>query len=273
MALRRRLPLSALIGILIVALGVLWVAGGLALIQRGVRFILLPAARAFATVGIRLDQQPLSGQSVQSLQNRVSDLELKLSSVSVDYVQLKALEEENRSLKKISGFLTENRYDHVSAQVIARNVDSHHAEIIIDRGTLDGIENGMAVIAEDGVFVGKVVSIRERISTVLLTTDEQSRLAAAIAGAEHLSGMVQGEGNGVAKMTLIPQSEPMAANTVIVTAGTEDKIPANLPIGIVDHVDGTPTDPFKTATLQPLVQMHRLDLVVVLRPAALRPTK
>lgn len=271
MALRRRLPLPASVGIVLFIVGVLWVAGGLALIQRGIRSALLPVARVFASVGIRIEGQTSAGQSVLSLQDRVAELEAKLSSVSVDFVKLTALEEENRSLKKISGFLTENRFDHVSAQVISRNVDSHHAEIVIDRGTLDGLENGMAVVAEDGILVGKIISVREHISTVMLTTDEQSRIAASVAGSEHLSGMVQGEGNGVAKMTLIPQSEKIEANTIIVTAGTEDKIPANLPIGLVDHVDTTPTDPFKTAALESLVRLHRLDLLVVLRPAALRP--
>ncbi len=272
MALRRRLPLPIVIGIIFLILGILWVAGGLSLIQRSVRSALLPVARVFASVGVRFQDQVTSGQSNKSLQERVMELETKLSSVSVDFVKLTALEEENRSLKKISGFLVENKFDHVSAQVIARNVDSHHAEIVIDRGTQDGLENGMAVVAEDGVLVGRIVSVRERISTVMLTTDEGSRIAAAVAGAGHLSGMVQGEGNGVAKMTLIPQSEAISANTIVVTAGTEDKIPANLPIGLVDHVDTTPTDPFKTATLESLVGLHRLDLVVVLRPAALRPT-
>lgn len=271
MALRRRLPVSTLIAIFVFAFGILWIAGGLALIQRGVRTALLPVARLFSSVGAYVGERTSQGQTVSSLKEQVSSLEGRLASVSVDYVHLKALEEENKSLKNISGFLTENRYDHVSAQVIARHIDNHHAEIMIDRGLLDGLENGMAVIAEGGVFVGKIVSIREHIATVMLTTDEQSRLAASVSGANRLSGMVQGEGNGVAKMTLIPHSEAIEPNTVIVTAGTEEKIPPNLAIGLVDRVDGTPIDPFKTATLQPLVQTYRLDLVVVLRPAALRP--
>ncbi|MBU1034370.1 hypothetical protein KKD42_01070, partial [Patescibacteria group bacterium] len=58
---------------------------------------------------------------------------------------------------------------------------------------------------------------------------------------------------------------------VVVTAGTEDKIPANLIVGIINEVEGKATDPFKSASLESLVKPERLSIVMVLLPSVLRP--
>jgi rod shape-determining protein MreC len=259
------------LAVAILAVALFHIAGLLQPVENGIRFALMPVARAFAAVGSATNQSGPNGETVQSLEQKNTELESRLSSISVDYVELRSLEEENRSLRKVANFLNDSGYDHVGARVIARTTDPQLASVLIDRGSADGLETGMAVVAEDGVFVGKVTSISERVATVTLTADPQSQVAASLAGVHQLIGLVQGEGNGVARLTLVPQSQPLKANDIIVTAGTEEKVPANLAIALVNQVDGKPTDPFKTATLEPLTRVDKLDLVIVLRPAALRP--
>jgi cell shape-determining protein MreC len=122
-----------------------------------------------------------------------------------------------------------------------------------------------------GLFVGKIINLKERIATVELLTSEQSRIAASRAGQEGLIGVVEGRGNRVARLTFVPQERDLETNALIVTAGTEEKIPPNLPIGLVNVVEGKPTDPFKTGIIEPFMNIDTLDLVLVLRPRVLRP--
>lgn len=265
----RRVPLPLAIGLGFLALGLLHVAGFLRPIEDVIRAALLPAARGFATVGATIESG--GTKSLQSLEEENRELRSHLSSVTVDYVKLRALEEENRSLRELSAFLKESGYDRVGARVIARSADPRTASVLIDRGAKDGLEIGQAVVADEGFFVGKIVSLTERVATVRLVSDPESRVAAAKAGERKLIGLVQGEGNGVARLTLVPQNEALSRDLVIVTAGTEEKIPPNLIIAIVNEPEGKETDPFKTASLEPVLQTGQLDLVVVLRPTALRP--
>ncbi len=268
-----RRPHRALIAIGVAVLAILLhLVGILRPLEDGVRWTLEPAARALAYFGIKTGSQTRSAPDASTLQAQVADLQARLSTMSVDYVKLKALEEENRSLKETAKFLTDSGYDHVGARIIARSADPQNATVLIDRGAADGLETGMAVIVNDGVFVGKISALEEHVATVMLVSDRRSRIAVSPAGEHRLFGMVEGEGNGVAKLTLVPQNEPLAPDDIITTAGTEEKIPPNLAIGFVNTIEGTQTDPFKTATLEPLIQPDRLDLVVVLRPDALRPT-
>lgn len=269
----RRISISLGIGGVILGIALLHLGGILEPIENGIRAAFLPVARVFATVGFEIGKHSTSGQTREALEERVRELESRLSANSVDYVKLRALEEENRSLRKLAAFLHDSGYDHVGARVIARASRPQTATLLIDRGTVDGLENGMAVVAEDGIFVGKITTITERLATVTLITDSHSRVAAARSGTRQLIGLVQGEDNGVARLTLVPQALPLSRDTIITTAGTEEKIPPNLPIALVNEVEGKPTDPFKTATLEPLAQSLNLDLVIVLRPAALRPNE
>lgn len=268
---KRRLPVPLIVLSLIVTIGLLHVVGALRPAEEALRVVLRPAARVFGIIGHETNQRIASTPDAETLQNRVRDLEARLSSMSVDYVKLKALEEENISLKELSSFLGSSGYDHVGARIIARSTDPQVASVLIDRGTSDGLETGMAVIVGGGVFVGKIISLTQSVSTVLLVSDHRSRVASSRAGTQKLFGIVEGKGNGIATLTLVPQSEELNRNDIVVTAGTEDKIPGNLAIGLVNDVEGQPTDPFKTATIEPLARPDALSLVAVLRPGALRP--
>ena len=266
---QRRIALPLMVTGAILAVALLSLSGILQPIQNGMRWMLLPFARTFSAVGSAIGSHD---QSAAQLESQLADSQAKLRSLSVDYVQLHALDEENASLRKLAGFLQTSGYDHVSAQVIARSTDAREASVLIDRGSNDGLQIGMAVVAEDGIYVGKITSLQKHVSTVILVSDERSRVAASVVGQKGLAGLVEGEGNGVAKLTLVPQSVPLKGNDVIVTAGTEAEVPANLVVGLINHVDGTPTDAFNSASLQPMIELSSLNLVAVLRPTALRPT-
>ena len=265
---QRRVALPLLVVGAILAVALLSLSGILLPIQNSVRWLFLPVARTFSAVGSAIGPHDLSAAQLQS---QLADSQAKLRSLSVDYVKLHALDEENSSLRKLAGFLQTSGYDHVSAQVIARSTDAREASVLIDRGSSDGLEIGMAVVAEDGIYVGKITSLQRHVSTVILVSDERSRVAASVTGQKGLAGLVEGEGNGVAKLTLVPQSVPLKLNDVVVTAGTEQEVPANLVVGLVNHVDGSPNDPFNSASLQPMIELSSLNLVAVLRPTALRP--
>ena len=264
---------SLTVGVLcaVALVAVLHAAHVLQPVENGLRGVMLPMARVFSGFGIQVSGSITPSKNLAELESQIRDLDARIATKSVDYVKLKALEEENTSLRDVAKFLSTTGFDHLGANVIARSTDMQTASLIIDRGAKDGVEVGMAVVIGDGIFVGKVSAIRENVATVQLVSDRRSRIAASPAESQKLFGMVEGEGNGVAQLTLVPQSEPLQRDDIIVTAGTEDKIPAHLAIAMVNDVGGKPTDAFKTASLQPLAHTDGLNLVIVLRPVALRP--
>lgn len=251
----------SMIGILVLV--VLFFAGLFSPVRHVILAVLIPPARVLSQMSsgistfFRLD--PTSKESA----DRVIELEARLRSQTVDYVQLRALEEENRSLRSQARFITERDLKTLGARVISRSLSDQTAVVMIDRGSRDGVEVGQAMVAENGLYAGRIISLTERTANVMLVTDVRSRVAASVPGAGKASGVIEGRGSGVAHFTLIPQSLPLERDHVVVTAGTEEKIPANLVIGLVNDVDSKATDPFKNAVIEPMAPLEKLDLVSV----------
>ena len=236
-------------------------AGATRPVSDAMRWATLPAVRLLSGIGTR---------AITS-DDRVKELEAQLAAMVVDQVRLRSLEEENRTLRSQARFLDRSGYDSVGARVIARDVSGQRALLTIDRGKDDSVEVGQAVITDDGIMVGKISRMEDRIAVVELLTDPNSRVAAAVQTKGQLAGVLEGRGNGTAVLTFIPSSEAVSPDQVIVTAGTEDKVPGNLPLGIVNTVETHSSDPFFSATIEPLVTLDRVTFVSVLRPTALRP--
>lgn len=261
---RPRLLILAIVAILGVAL--LALTGFVRPVREGVRFVTLPVVRVFANIGASVGGALRLDEASEVANERADEAEARLRAITVDYVRLRALEEENRSLRAQASFIVERELQTVGARVVSRSLQHGNAVVTIDRGARDRVEVGQAVVTDEGLFVGKVLSLGERTAVVLLVTDVRSRVAAAVSGSQRLGGVVQGQGSGTARFTLVPQSVPLERDNVVVTSGTEDKIPANLVIGLVNEVESQPTDPFKSAVIEPLAPIDRLELVSVVVP-------
>jgi len=201
----------------------------------------------------------------------VAAAESRVAGLAVDAAHVKALEDENRALRAQANFLFTSGYDSIGARVINRDLRHVQALLMIDRGSNDHVEVGEAVVADKGIFIGKISAISEQVATVELLTDPRSRVAAAFNEDQRLAGVIEGRGNGAAVMTYIPTSENVKKDQIIVTSGTEDKLPPHLPLGIVNAVEGKTTDPFLSAIIEPLIPFDQITFVSVLRPSALLP--
>lgn len=258
--------LYALFGVF--ALVLLTLAGFVRPIREGLRGALLPVTRAAAGVGSAVGSFLHVDPDARAANERVDELEARLRSQTIDYVRLSALEEENRSLLAQANFISERGFRTLGARVISREITHQTATVTIDRGANDGVEAGQAVVTEDGIYVGKVVSLGAHTSVAMFLSDVRARAAATTAGNDRTAGIVEGRGDGVAHFTLIPQAVALERDDVVVTAGTEEKVPGNLVIGLVNDVESKPTDPFKNAVIEPLAPLDRLQLVSVIIPGS-----
>lgn len=207
------------------------------------------------------------GRGASAQTEELEYLRSQLGTVAVSVARLAALEEENALLREQARVSPHSGFELLGAQVISRVTEPDQAILVIDRGRQDEVEVGQAVLAGDGVIVGKIITLTERTATVQLMTDPRSRFAATLSGETRLLGVVEGRGNGAARMTYIPASQPIKKDQIVVTSGTEEKVPPHIPIGLVNAVEGKNTDPFISAVLEPLLSLDRLRVVSIIRPA------
>ncbi|MFA6526525.1 MAG: rod shape-determining protein MreC [Candidatus Buchananbacteria bacterium] len=193
-------------------------------------------------------------------------LRAQLVSLAIDTAKFKALEDENDLLKKEMNFVEENKFKFVAAKIISGVSDPLSQSVIINRGKKDGIEIGLAVIADSGIMVGKVVEAKDDYSKVLLLSDNKSRVAATIQNLDHTVGLVEGQYGLSFSMTNIPQNQEIKDGDLVVTSGLEGKIPKNLLIAKVESVRSVESEIFKTAILKPIISLNSLSDIAVIIP-------
>jgi len=183
----------------------------------------------------------------------------------IDYARLKSLEQENADLKEQLQYTTRTRTIPVVAQRIGVSTDPLKAEIIIDRGSKDGVAVGDPVIAGDGLLVGTVQSLDRNSCAVLPLTDPRSKILATILQEKNIiDGIAEGQFNVGLIMTLIPINDELKKDDLVVTSGRQDKIPQGLVIGTIQDIRKHPEDLFQSAVLRTARQLDELTLVSVL---------
>lgn len=169
-------------------------------------------------------------------------LKQEIDQLAETQVQLSVYETENEKLKEelnLQETLTD--YNVISGTVISRNPDRWIDQIIIDRGSVDGLENGMSVMSSNGL-VGRVTEVNPTSARVtLLTTNEQE---AVLTSAEIIQedgtifGVVTGyeEANNQLIMEQITSDAKIEVGQQIVTSGLGGLVPKGLLVGTVAEV-------------------------------------
>lgn len=193
-------------------------------------------------------------------------LEERVSSLYVDVVQLKELERQNSSLKELLNARDDIKKEIVVSSIIGRTIDGIQNTYLLNRGRRHGVEVGYPVVVYNGVLVGKIIKVNEQTSIVRIVTDSASKIAATISNEDSTIGLAEGQQNNNMVMNLIPQSEVIFEETLVITSGIEENIPRGLLLGIIDTQITQGGDLFKSAIIRPIVAYDRIVEVGVVIP-------
>lgn len=132
--------------------------------------------------------------------------------------------------------------NYLSAKVVFNSVYDLQNYIIIDKGSVHGVEEDMGVFAPQGV-VGVVQRVSENYAVVLPIINPEQVISAKIKGNNQL-GSVKWDGKSPLKAKLyeIPSHVNVVAGDTVVTSGFSAIFPEGVMIGVVDkaaHVENT----------------------------------
>lgn len=203
-------------------------------------------------------------RSETSVVHENETLKRQLQQYAIDAVELETLRQENAQLEHQLAFFERQAYRHLGAHVISRSTGPLTSTFIIDRGRRDGLEIGMPVVVEDGVLIGKILSVRGSSAVVSSVTDPASRVAASVLNVSRTVGTIEGAVGSILNLTFVPQDETLRVDDLIVTSGLEPLVPAGLVIGLINSVESDPTEPFQSAAVQPFVSYRHYASVSVI---------
>lgn len=216
------------------------------------------------------------------------------SSMIDDYVRLKdvmkenkilksnidkseALEAENEELKqeinKLKGELNIDHvlsdYDYLNATVINRNSLNWYNNLTIDKGSNNGIKEGMVVINSTGV-IGKTTNVSTFSSDVRLitTTDTNNKISVTIiSNGKKLTGVINRYDYKTKTLTVegISNTDKVTIGDMVYTSGLGGVFPSGILIGKVSEITTDVYDLAKIIKVKPSANFEDINYVTVLK--------
>ncbi len=158
--------------------------------------------------------------------------ELEQAQLDNQYQRAQLASAENA--KALSIFKITSRSKTLATHNLGRTTDTSSQVILVDRGSLDGVQKGLAVITAGGI-VGKVIAVYPTASHVLLITDP-SFAAFVVSQKHHVHGTLKGTGSGTVLVDHVENEETVDPGEVFLTSGDDLIFPRGTPAGQVTVV-------------------------------------
>ena len=188
--------------------------------------------------------------------------EVILNSVDKEsLIKINLLKKDNKRLRGILS-LQDSSNNSISAAVISRKTGSWWRQIILNKGSKDGVEIGSAVIGPGGLL-GRVQDTSLFTSSVILITSPESKLAVWVDRIQ-INGLMVGLGDDYPILILYSKGADIKVGDFVSSSPASTLLPPNIPIGIVQSIDET-LESKKTAKISLLAKPHVIDWVQILK--------
>jgi rod shape-determining protein MreC len=204
-----------------------------------------------------------SPRDIASLRQQNTQLQNDVANLQAQVIQLQQQVGETQVLAALVDFSRarpENTYK--AAAVIGRDPSPFLHYVIINRGSNDGILRGMPVVTDQGL-VGRVDAVIADAARIQLITDPASSVNVRLQNAEVEASLI-GSVTGDVILQLIPQDAIVETGDLVLTSGLGGGYPPDLIIGQVVNIRSRDYDLFQQATIQPVVDFNRLQIVLVI---------
>ena len=177
-------------------------------------------------------------------------------------MKLELLKKDNARLREILYLQESADNNSVSAAVISRKTGSWWRQIILNKGSKDGVEIGSTVTGPGGLL-GRVNSTSLFTSSVTLLTSPESKVGVWVDRIQ-INGLLIGSGDNYPKLILYSKDADIKVGDFVSSSPASTLLPPNIPIGIVQSIDETLKSK-KTAKISLLAKPHVIDWVQILK--------
>ncbi len=190
-------------------------------------------------------------------------LRQEVESLRMSQLHLSELEWENRRLRNLLGLAEHLPLETVPAEVIAREWNGWVRSFTVNRGRANGVERLQPVIVPEGVL-GRVADVRQHSSIIQLVSDPASSVS-AVTQRSRVQGVVEGGPSGHVRLRFPAQEAQIDEGELVITSGLGGLFPKGLPLGRVSRVNPLTTGLFRYAQLEPVVEIPKVESVLILR--------
>ena len=269
------------------------------------RYIILIAIAAIVVLIVALSYALKTNKKLNTFESIIKDATVEIQKVFYipfmgldtmisDYVGLKDVLKENKILKsnveKVDSLEAENEelkqelkklkdelnvdhvlsdYDYLNATVINRNPLSWYNNLTIDKGSNNGVKEGMVVINSTGV-IGKTINVSTFSSDVRLitTTDTDNKISVSIiSDGKKLTGVINRYDYKTKCFEVegISNTDKVSVGDMVYTSGLGGVFPSGVLVGKVSEITTDVYDLAKIINVTPSANFEDINYVTVLK--------
>lgn len=188
-------------------------------------------------------------------------------------MQLSIVRQENERLRSLLSSPVRGEIKKMFAEILSVDGDPYSHQVVINRGTNDGVYEGQPVLDEKGI-VGQILHVGARSSRVILISDishaipvriQRNGLRLIASGSGQIDRLIH---------NFVPHSADVKKGDLLVTSGLGGKYPEGYPVSRVVLVRTDESREFATIYSQPVAQIDRLRYMLLLskdKPAKVSP--
>lgn len=153
------------------------------------------------------------------------------------------------------------------AEIVGISPDPDRQELVINRGSHDGVHQGQVVLDAYGVM-GQVVSVGPFSAHVLLITDASHAMSVQD-NRTGLHSILTGSGQpGLMQLLYVPTSADVQAGDLLVSTGLEGRFPRGYPVATVTKVERSTGSSFLLISTRPEAHIQRASHVLLVKQTA-----
>lgn len=233
-------------------------------------YVFMPMQKGIEVIGNRISISSEEARTIEeltaendSLKEEIKRLNSELSNVALSQSELESL----RELFQLSQ--TYSNYEMTGAYVIGKRSSNWFETFTIDKGSDDGIETDMNVLAGDGL-VGIVTSVGKNHATVRAIIDDSSNVSAMVASTGDnliVSGSLKDMTSfGAIEMSGLEDTDDVVnTGDAIVTSNISDKYLPGILIGYVGIISEDANGLTKSGSVVPVADFKHLNEVLVIK--------
>ena len=216
-----------------------------------------------------------SVSELRELQKAYDEIQERVKEYEGLEKDLRLLQSENQRLFQELGFSRTLNHSFIPAEVIAKDPVNYFSAIIINKGSRDGVEKNMPVVAfNKGLqgLVGRIIEVGPFSSKIQPIYDDLSFVAARLQSSRY-EGLVKGGGgeNLTLQMNYVKKRarREIQFGDYVVTSGLNSLFPREIYIGTLTAVGGKEWETSLELQIDPIIEFNRLEYVYILKGEAL----
>ncbi len=238
-------------------------------VRNALGYVVVPFQNGINQVGVWLTEQKIGFQNMKALAEENESLKEQLNELQARNSNLVQEEEEAERLRALYNLDQEySEYEKIAAQVIGKDAGNWYSTFIINRGSEDGVAVDMNVIA-DGGLAGIVTETGQHWATVRSIIDDSSNVSASVTSISQnciITGDLELMDEGKIRfIQLTDKEDKVQEGDKVVTSNVSTKFLKGILIGYISDVTVDSNNLTKSGTIIPAVNFDDIQEVFVIK--------